>query len=343
MICFTVCACNKANDFSAEETNSTSLQATAVTEESTDNSTAATVKETQSESQASTNGKQIKPTKSTTTTKYIKPAYASTIDGYVTLQNQQNNSTESEPETVYVITDVKSNISGKTSLTGIELTVDRYSGAVLYVNYTIEPGNGLYQNSDFEIQKQKNGQWTDFEQIREIDPGKTTTLDRNEKYTYSLPEYYHLDKYFNNPENGRYKLKPNFCTDIEMKNSAGYEIEFTVTKQAVKKAGVTQKIENPVSADFTLAAYSTNYTYTLFDSRQIERVSQLCNNLKLSPIEKPETLYGSYLLTVIDGNGYEHSLMLYNGGVVVNKGGSYFFAENGTELFNYLDAIYMNT
>ena len=343
MICFTVCACNKVTDFSAEETNSTSLQTIAATDETTDNSTVAAAKETQSESQVSTNGKQIKPIKSTTTTKYVKPTYSSTIDGYVTLQNQQNNSTESELETVYIITDVKSNISGKTSLTGIELTVSQYSGAVLYVNYTIEPENKLYQNSDFTLQKLVNGQWTDFEQIREIDPGKTTTLDRNEKYTYSLPEYYRLDKYLNNPENGRYKLKPNFCTDIDMKNSAGYEIEFTVTKQSVKKAGVTQKIENPVSADFTLAAYSTNYTYTLFDIRQIKRVSQLYNSLRLSPIEKPETLYGSYLLTVIDGNGYEHSLMLYNGGVVVNKCSNYYFAENGTELFNYLDAIYINS
>lgn len=341
IICFTVCACSKRTGTPAETTESvTSQTSCTVTVESETGTVSA--KAHQSEAEISTKKQWVKPTKSETTTKYVKPTYSSIIDGYVTLADTQITAPDSEPEIRYVITDVKSNISGKTSLSGMKLTVDRYSGALLYVNYTIKPGNKLYQNSDYTIQKLINGQWTDMEQLREIDAGKISDLGRSEKYTYSLPEYYHLDKYFNNPEDGRYKIKPNFCTDIDMKNSAGFEIEFTVTKHTVNEAVITQKIENPVAADFCLASYSTNYTYTLFDSRQVARVSQLYNNLKLSPIEKPETIYGTYYLTVIDANGYEHSLILYNGGVVVSQNSNYYFAENGSELYDYLDGIHLN-
>lgn len=343
IICFAVCACSKTKEVALEEPESITSQTNGTSAAETTDTDTTSAKAAQSRAEISTDNKQTKPTRSTSTTKHVKPTYASTIDGYVTLPNQQTDTPDTEEKTVYVITDVKSNLSGKTRLSGIELTVDRYSGAILYVNYTVKPDNNLYQNSDYTIQKLENGQWTDFEQIREIDPGKTSTLSKIEKITYSLHEYYHLDKYFNNVEDGRYKLKPNFCTDIEMKNSAGYEIEFTVTKKTVKEAGIMQKIENPVAANIRLASYSTNYTYTLFDSRQLTRVTQLYNSLELSPIKIPETLYGSYLLTVIDSSGYEYSLILYNGGVVVGKDGSYYFAENGSELFDYFEAIHMNT
>ena len=343
IICFAVCACSKTREVSVEETESIAPQTIGTSAAEATDTNITSAKAAQSRAEISTDNKQTKPTRSTTTTKYVKPTYASTIDGYVTIPNHQPGTPDTEEKTVYVITDVKSNISGKIRLSGIELTVDKYSGAVLYVNYTVKPDNNLYENCDYTIQKLENGQWTDFEQIREIDPGKTSTLSKIEKITYSLHEYYHLDKYFNNVEDGRYKLKPNFCTDIEMKNSAGYEIEFTVTKKSVKEAEATQKIENPVSANIRLASYSTNYTYTLFDSRQLTRVTQLYNSLGLSPIEKPKTLYGSYMLTVIDSSGYEHSLILYNGGIVVSKNGCYYFAENGNELFDYFEAIHLNT
>ncbi len=350
LICFSVCACGKRTDIPSETTESvtsqtkesTATQLLAETSESSTRKGTETSIKSESKVEISTKNQWVKPTKSTTTTKYVKPTYATDIDGYVTLPDSQIATPDPEPEIRYVITDVKSNISGKISLSGMELTVDQYSGAMLYINYTVRPGNKLYQNSDFTMQKLVNGQWTDLVQIREIDSGKTTDLNRGEKYTYSFPEYYHLDKYFNNPEDGRYKIMPQICTDIDMKNSAGFEIEFTITKHTVKEASMLQKIENPVCADFSLASYSTNYTYTLFDSRQIKRVAQLYNNLKFSPIEKPETLYGTYLLTVIDSDGYEHWLILYNGGVVVSRGSNYYFAENGGELYDYLDGLHMN-
>lgn len=353
-ICFSVCACNKKADTAAETTESTASQTsitnTAESETETETSTTSkaddakttSIKSHRPKTEISTTNQWVKATKSTTTTKRVKTTYSNTIDGYVTLADMQIPEPDSEPETKYVITDVKSNISGKISLSGMQLTIEVYLGALLYVNYTAKPSNKFYFNSDYTMQKLVNGQWTDMEQLREADEIRVYNLDRSEIYTYSLPTYYSLDKYFNNIENGRYKLIPNFFTDEEMKNSTGFEIEFTVTKQTVKEADILHKIENPVSAEFSLASYSTNYTYTLFDSRQVSRVSQLYNNLKLTPIEKPETYNLVYSLTVIDGNGYEHQLLISNGGAVVGKGSSYFFAENGIELYDYIDAIHMN-
>lgn len=351
-ICFSVCACGKKANITAETTESTASQTSGtytaesetetVSTNKTDDTKTTSAKAQQPKTEISTTNQWVKATKSTTTTKWVKPTYSNTIDGYVTLADMQITAPDSEPKIKYVITYVKSNISGKISLSGMQLTIDVYSGAILYVNYTAKPGNKLYFNSDYTMQKSVNGQWTDMEQLREADEVRVYDLGRSEKYTYSLPTHYSLDKYFNNIENGRYKLIPNFFTDEEMKNSAGFEIEFTVTKQTVKEASILQKIENPVSAEFSLASYSTNYTYTLFDSKQVSRVSQLYNNLKLTPIEKPETDNLTYCLTVIDGNGYEHWLLIYNGGAVVSKDGDFFFAENGSELYNYIDTIHMN-
>ena len=349
IICFSVCACTKdvseIPDISSEsaesqtETADTTEYQQSETQLSETDETSASSKPVKAE--ISTKNQYVKPTAGTTK---IKPAPVppSDISGYITIPDKQITPPDNEPKTVYVLSDVKNNIKGGLELAGIELTVSAYSGAMLYVNYTYTPDEIFYMSSDFTLQKQVDGQWTDLVQIRKIDPGKTATLDYDAKR--SIPEYYHLDKYINNPENGRYRLRPFIGKNFEITESAGFEIEFTVTKQTVKKASLLQKIEKPVAADFSFASYSTNYTYSLLDSRQLMRIAALYNKLRFTPIEIPETVYTDYNLTIIDGNGYEHSLVLCNKGVVAFQSGSgnYYFVENGGELYEYFDGILLN-
>lgn len=351
IICFSVCACTK--DVSElPETSSESVESQTETADVTEPQSTETLTTKSNQTNASsksgateiaTKNQYVKPTAGTTK---IKPAPVppSDISGYVTVPDKQITPPDSEPKAVYVLSDIKSNISGSISLAGIELTVSSYSGATLYVNYTVKPNTKLYMNGDFTLQKLVNGQWTDMEQIREIDPGKTSDLGKETVYITSIHEFYRLDKYINNPENGRYKITPFIGKDFELTKPTGFEIEFTVTKQTVKRASLLQKIENPVAADFSLASYSSNHTYSLLDSRQLARVTTLYNNLRFTPIEIPEVVYSDYVLTIIGGNGYEHSLVLCNKGIVAFQSGSgnYYFVENGEELYEYLDSIQLN-
>lgn len=349
IICFSVCACTKdVSDLTETsyksnklQTETTDLAEPQPLETQTTKAYNTTTSAKFDKTEISTKSQYVKPTAGTTK---IKPAPVppSDISGYVTIPDKQITPPDSESKTVYVLSDVKTNVKGNLEFSGIKLTVSSYSGAMLYVNYTYKPGETLYMSSDFTLQKLVNGKWLDMEQIRIIDPGKTATLNFNAKR--SIPEYYHLDKYMNNPENGRYKLKPFIGKDFEITQSAEFEIEFTVTKQTIKRASLLQKVENPVATDFSLASYSTNYTYSLLDSRQLSRLTTLYNNLKFTPIEIPEVVYSDYAITIIDGNGYEHSLVLCNKGIVAFQSGSgnYYFVENGEELFEYLDGIHLN-
>ena len=349
IICFSVCACTKDVSESTEtssesvesQTETAGITEQKLTESQTTKAAETTTSTNSNQTEISTKNPYVKPTAGTTK---IKPAPVppSDISGYITIPDKQITPPDTEPKTVYVLTDVKSNISGGISLSGIELTVSSYSGAMLYVNYTYKPGETLYMSSDFTLQKQVNGRWVDMEQIRTIDPGKTATLNFDAKC--SIPEYYHLDKYMNNPENGRYKLRPFIGKDFEITLSAGFEIEFTVTKQTVKRASLLQKVENPVASNFSFASYSTNYTFSLLDRKQITRVAALYNNLRFTPIKIPEVVYNDYTLTIIDSNGYEHSLILCNKGIVAFQSGSgnYYFVENGEELYEYFDSILLD-
>ncbi len=350
IICFSVCACTKdvselpeTSESDESQTETAGITEPQLTETQATKEDKRTTSIKSNKTEISTKNQYVKPTAGTTK---INPAPVppSDISGYVTVPDKQITPPDSEPKTVYVLSDIKSNINGGIKLSGIELTVSSYSGATLYVNYTVKPNSKLYMNSDFTLQKQANGQWTDMEQIREIDPGKTSDLGKETVYTTSIHEFYRLDKYVNNPENGRYKITPFIGKDFELTNPSGFEIEFTVTKQTVKRASLLQKIENPVSASFSLASYSSNHTYTLLDSRQLTRVTAFYNNLRFTPIEIPEVVYSDYVLTIIDGNGYEHSLILCNKGIVAFQSGSgnYYFVENGEELFEYLDGIHLN-
>ena len=349
IICFSVCACKKDIDEPTQKSSESIVSQTEtadISEPSSEVNSSPSTDEASAENKSdkeysSTKNQYVKPTAGTTK---IKPAptYASDISGYVTIPDKQITPPDTEPKTVYVLSDVKSNVKGCLELAGIELTVSSYSGTMLYVNYTYTPDEILYMSSDFTLQKQVDGQWTDMVQIRTVNPGKTATLNYDAKH--SIPEYYHLDKYMNNPENGRYRLKPFIGKNFEITESAGFEIEFTVTKQTVKKASLLQKVENPVAANFSLASYSTSYTYSLLDSRQLARIAALYNNLRFTPIEIPETVYTDYTLTIIDGNGYEHSLILCNNGIVALQTGTgnYYFVENGEELYEYFNSISLN-
>ncbi|MBR4857630.1 MAG: hypothetical protein IKU08_00435 [Clostridia bacterium] len=349
IICFSICACTKdfgelpvtfsESDESQMETADISKPASKVNSSASTGGTSAESKSDKEDS--STKNQYLKPTAGTTKTKPA-PTYASDISGYVTKPDKQITPPDTEPKTVYVLSDVKSNVKGCLEIAGIELTVSSYSGTMLYVNYTYTPDEIFYMSSDFTLQKQVDGQWTDMVQIRTVNPGKTATLNYDAKH--SIPEYYHLDKYMNNPENGRYRLKPFIGKNFELTELSGFEIEFTVTKQTVKKASLLQKVENPVAANFGFASYSTNYTYSLLDSRQLARIATLYNNLRFTPIAIPETVYTDYTLTIIDGNGYEHSLVLCNKGIVALQTGTgnYYFVENGEELYEYFDSILLN-
>lgn len=349
IICFTVCACQKKNNVETGSSESISSQAE---DSSITNQNIQPTEKNISETETSTKILSIRPaeksslsSKETATSKKQTSTrlhtYPSSIDGYVTKSAADVIENETEPKIKYVLTDITSNLSNGIALYGVKADVDSYSGAYIYLNFGCSGDNKYFYTDEYTMQKHVDGGWVDTEQIREHSDSKIYEL--NGKVRYSHVTYLPLNKYFNNPENGRYKIKLNICIDEEMKIPADFEIEFTISKQTVERAPMSKKIENPVCAGFSLATSGMDYYYSCFSQEKINKAAELYNRMKLTPVEKiKNTSANYYTLSITDSKGYEYLIIINDSGNYIYTNGNYYYAESGNELYDYIEEIYMS-
>ncbi len=241
-------------------------------------------------------------------------------------------------KTQYVLTDISYSFNG---ISNIKLRGVKISGTNnLYLLLNNWADSNYYYTKDYILQNQQG----EMKPIRKLDTSEIHTMYGKEKYVIDHIEYLPLNKYFNNPESGRYKLILPIYTDENMSNAGNLTLEFTLTECSLSQAPAASKIINPTAVNINLADYSADYTYTLINNTDIDKTVNMINSLKLIPIEKPQ-IYGerrSFGVSVVDDNIREHTFIIHGNGVIYQNG-NYYLAVNGEKLHSYLESFILSS
>lgn len=256
---------------------------------------------------------------------------------FVTIPSASVTEPDYEPKTEYVLTDISYSFDG---ISEVSLIAAKISGAnSLHLHIINRADSNYYHTDDYTLKNQQG----DMKPLREIDSNKIHTIYGKDKYVIRHAAYLPLNKYFNNPESGRYKLILPIYTDENMSSTGNLTLEFTLTKCSLSQAPAASKITNPTAVNINLADYSVDYSYSQFKEADMRKTADMINSLKLIPIEKPLD-YGkglSLYVTVVDENVREHTFIIHGNGVIYQNG-NYYLAVNGEKLHSYLESFILS-